>query len=80
MTISQAVRKRIIELCKQNGTSVNALALDSGMTQSTLNDIVTGKTKNTGIVTLRKICAGLEIEVREFFDSTYFIGLEHEID
>lgn len=80
MTISQAVRKRILELCKQKNFSINALAVSSGMTQSTLNDIVNGTTKNTGIVTIRKICTGLEIEVKDFFNTPYFVGLDIELD
>jgi len=60
---------RIIELCKTRNIIINALSNLSGTTQSTVNDIVNGTTYNTGIVTIKKLCDGLNISIREFFDS-----------
>ena len=37
------------------------------------------KSKNPGVVSIKKICDGLEISVREFFDSDLFDDLEQEI-
>ena len=37
------------------------------------------KSKNPGVVSLNKLCAGLEISIREFFDSDLFDDLEQEI-
>ena len=79
MNVSEAVAKRIIELCKQNGITVNKLSTMSAVTQSTVNDIVNGKAKNIGIVTIKKLCDGLQISLIEFFDTPYFAELEQEI-
>ena len=79
MNISQAVVKRIEELCRERNLTINALSNASGVTQSTVNDIVNGTTYNTGIVTIKKLCDGLGISVREFFDSDLFSNLEQEI-
>ena len=79
MNISQAVIKRIYELCDQHQKSVNALSNLSGVTQSTVNDIVNGTTYNTGIATIKKLCDGLDISIREFFDSELFDDLELEV-
>lgn len=79
MNISQAVTKRIKELCKERNLTINALCTASGVTQSTVNDIVSGKTYNAGIVTIKKLCDGLEISVRDFFDSDLFSKLEQEV-
>lgn len=49
------------------------------MTQSTVNDIVNNKAKNIGVVTIKKLCDGLEITITEFFDTDYFRELEQEI-
>ena len=79
MNISQATAKRIIELCKSRRITVNKIANISGVTQSTVNDIVNNKAKNIGVVTIKKLCDGLEITITEFFDTDYFRELEQEI-
>ena len=40
MTISSAVRLRILDLCENRAISVNKLCTLSGVTQSTVNNIV----------------------------------------
>ena len=79
MTISQAVTKRILDLCKANNITVNKLSTMSAVTQSTVNDIINGKSKNTGIVTIKKLCDGLGITITEFFNTDYFKSLDQEI-
>ncbi len=79
MTTDQAVSQRVLSLCQMRGITVNALANLSAVRQSTVNDIVTGKTKNAGIVTLKKLCDGLDISLAEFFDTAVFRSLEQEI-
>jgi len=79
MDISQSVICRILELCDERQLSINALSHASGITQSTLSDIVNGSTRNTGIITINKICQGLGISVRSFFDSELFDQLEDDI-
>lgn len=71
--------ERIEEYCKEKGLSVNALSNAAGVTQSTVNDIMSGTTRNAGIVTIKKLCDGLEISIRDFFDSDLFSNLEQEI-
>ncbi len=79
MNISNAVSKRILELCKERNISVNKLSTISAVTQSTVNDIVNNKAKNIGIVTIKKLCDGLEITISDFFDTPYFRNMEQEI-
>lgn len=79
MNISQAVARRIIELCRNRNITVNRLSTISGVTQSTVNDIVNHKARNVGIITIKKLCDGLEITITEFFDTDYFKSLEQEI-
>ena len=79
MNISQAVIRRIEDLCRERNLSINALSNVSGVTQSTVNDIMNGKTYNAGIGTIKKLCDGLGISVRHFFDSDLFSNLEQEI-
>lgn len=79
MTIGEAVQARILELCKKRDLSVNKLCTISGVTQSTVNNIVSGRNKSATMATIKKLCDGLEIEVPDFFDSPLFRGLEQEI-
>ena len=79
MTVSEAVAKRIFELCDERKLTVNALCNLSGVTQSTVNDIVNGTTHSAGIATIKKLCDGLGINVRAFFDSPLFTDLDQEI-
>lgn len=79
MNISQAVIERIEGLCQERNLSINALCNLSGITQSTVNDIVNGATQNARIATIKKLCDGLGISVRDFFDCDLFSNLEQEI-
>lgn len=79
MNIGEAVKLRILELCKENGLTVNKLSTLCGITQSTLNNIVGGRNNSTTISTVKKICDGLNISIRDFFASPVFDELEQEI-
>ena len=79
MTVGDAVQKRILELCHQRDLSVNKLCTISGVTQSTVNNIVSGRNNSATVSTIKKLCDGLGIELPEFFASPLFHGLEQEI-
>lgn len=79
MTIGEGVRLRVLELCTQRNISVNKLSGMSGITQSTLNNIVSGRNRSATISTIKKICDGLEISIREFFEGELFDDLEQEL-
>ena len=79
MNIGKAVSLRILELCRQYNITLNKLSTICGITQSTLNNIVSGRNNSTTISTIKKICDGLEITVLDFFTSSLFENLEQEI-
>ena len=79
MRISEAVVKRLYQLCDERNLTVNKISNISGVTQSTVSDIVNGTTNNAGIATIKKLCDGFEISIREFFDSDLFDDLEQEV-
>ncbi len=79
MGIGEAVKLRIIELCDENKISINKLSTLCGITQSTLNNIVSGRNNSTTVSTIKKICDGLDISVQEFFSSALFNDLEQEV-
>lgn len=79
MTVGEAVRQRIIQLCQERDISINKLSSISGVTQSTVNNIVSGRNNSTTVSTIKKLCDGLGITIDEFFHSDLFAGLEQEI-
>ena len=79
MDTSTAVRQRILDLCRQRGITVNRLATISGVTQSTVNNIVSGLNHSATVATIKKLCDGLDITLRDFFDAAVFEDLEQEI-
>ncbi|MPM02091.1 hypothetical protein SDC9_48336 [bioreactor metagenome] len=79
MTLENAIKKRIMDLCKGNGITLNKLGTICGITQSTLSNIMNGGSKNPTIATIKKICDGLNVTLGEFFNSPEFNTLEQEI-
>ena len=79
MNTKNAVASRIIQLCNQKNIAINALANLSGISPSTLYSVLNEKSQNPGIVTIKKMCDGLDISLREFFDADIFDDIEQEI-
>lgn len=79
MNAKGAVARRIQELCAQQDIAVYTLANLCGIPSSTIYSMLNHKSKNPGVVTIQKLCDGLEISVREFFNSPLFENLEQEI-
>ncbi|MBQ9838222.1 MAG: helix-turn-helix transcriptional regulator [Oscillospiraceae bacterium] len=79
MTVGEAVWQRIIQLCQERDISINKLSSISGVTQSTVNNIVSGRNNSATVSTIKKLCDGLGITIDEFFHSDLFVGLEQEI-
>lgn len=71
---------RIRDLCKEKNIKISQLAYEAGMPPSTLKNIMNGNSKNTGIVTIKIICDGLDISLDDFFQCGLFKKLEQEID
>ena len=74
-----ATRNRILELLGERRMSIHKLAMESGIAPSTIKNILYGKSINPGIVTIKKLCDGLDISLLDFFNSEEFLKLEQEI-
>lgn len=79
MNTKEAVANRIVELCQKKDIAINALANLSGVAPSTVYSMLNTKSKNPGVVSIKKLCDGLDITVREFFDCDLFDEPEQEI-
>lgn len=71
--------RRIHALCLECDIAINALANQCDIAPSTIYNMLNTKSQNPGIVSIQKICDGLEISVREFFDDPLFENLKPEI-
>ena len=74
-----AVRSRILSLCGEREISINKLATVSALPPSSIKNILYGKSQNPKLLTIKMICDGLGITLREFFDTPEFNNLEQEI-
>ena len=79
MSLSQAVIKRIFELCDKHDLTVGGLANLCAVPPSTLKSILYCKSKNPRIVVIKMICDGLDMTLEEFFSSEIFNKLEQKI-
>ena len=79
MNTKEAVAKRILELCEERNIAINALATVAGVSPSTVYSMLNEKSQNPGVVSLKKLCDGLDMSIREFFNSDLFDDLEQEI-
>ena len=65
---AQILVNRILALCKSRGISVNKLSEMSGVSQSTLDNLVNGKTFNPEYVPFHRIALAFGMTVSEFFE------------
>lgn len=78
MQLQQAISRRIVELVKENGMTLNQLAERSGLSASSITRTVKADSSvsNTTTGTILKICSGLEISFKTFWESSLFDDIE----
>ena len=79
MNTKEAVAKRILQLCEEKNIAINALANLSGVTPSTVYSMMDSNRKDLSVITLKKLCDGLDMTITDFFDDDIFRTLEQEI-
>lgn len=79
MGIADAVRARLVSLCREKNISVNHMCELAAVPQSTVNNFLNRKTHNIGVITLKKLTDGLNMSITEFFDTQEFRALDQEI-
>ena len=79
MQVKDAIVVRIKEICSQRGLNYNELATLAGVTPSTVYSMMDENRRDLSVITVKKLCDGLEIGLPEFFTSDIFYGLEQEI-
>ena len=66
-------------MCYESDLTINKLATISALSPSSVKNILYGKSKDPKLMTIKKICDGLEITLGEFFSTEDFDNLEQEI-
>ena len=79
MAVKDVVADRFLALCRDRGIRPNELANLSGVTPSTVYSLLDRRRRDVSVVTVKKLCDGLEITLGEFFSTPEFDSLEQEI-
>lgn len=79
MQVKDAVAGHIRGLCRERGIKVNELANLSGVTPSTVYSLLSPERRDVSIITIKKLCDGLNITLGCFFSADIFDMLEQEI-
>lgn len=79
MRVKEAVVKRFQQICQERKIKYNELATSSGVTPSTVYSMMDEGRKDVSMITVKKLCDGLDIGLDEFFDSDLFRELEQEL-
>lgn len=79
MAVKDAVVQRFQQICNQRGIKTNELATLSGVTPSTVYSMMENSRRDLSIITIKKLCDGLDMTLGEFFSTPEFDALEQEI-
>lgn len=79
MRMKEAITKRFQQLCQEKNIKYNELATLSGVTPSTVYSMMDERRKDVSVITVKKLCDGLGISIRDFYDAPIFDQLEQEI-
>lgn len=79
MNTYTAIKNRLLQLLGEHQMSIYKLAMESAVPPSSIKNILYGKSRNPGIVTLKMLCDGFGITLIDFFDTEEFRSLEQEI-
>ena len=73
------IKERILRLCAERNISINKLATICALPPSSVKNILYGRSTDPKILTIKKLCDGLDMTLGEFFSTTEFDALEQEI-
>ena len=79
MGVKKEVVKRFKQICEERNIKLNELATLAGVTPSTVYSMFSDARKDVSIITIKKLCDGLEMTLPEFFNTQAFAELEQEI-
>jgi DNA-binding Xre family transcriptional regulator len=72
MKLNEAISRRLTQLLDEKKITAYGLFIKSGVSQSTISDLKKMNNDGVNIRILYELCDGLEISLRDFFDSPLF--------
>ena len=72
MQLNEAVSARLKELLRVRNMTQYQLYIKSGVPKSSIGNIVNCAYDSVKLRVIHEICQGLEINISDFFDSSYF--------
>lgn len=78
MKINEVISIKINKICNDRKISINKLASICCLTQSTVQHLADGNSKNPKILTIVRICDGLGISLKDFFNDEVFNNIDRE--
>lgn len=79
MLIKDAIVLRFKNICAERNMKYNELAVRSGVTPSTVYSMLDERRRDLSVITLKKLCDGLDMTITDFFDDDISRNLEQEI-
>lgn len=79
MLIKDAIVKRLQDICGERRIRYNELATRSGVTPSTVYSMMCPERRDLSVITLKKLCDGLDMTITDFFDDDIFRSLGQEM-
>ena len=73
------IKNRILSLCEERNITINKLATMCALPPSSVKNILYGRSTDPKILTIKKLCDGLDMTLGEFFSTPEFDALEQEI-
>ena len=78
MKINEAISRKLLKICKEKKISVNKLDTICCIIQSKVKNLIECNSKNPKLLTIVRICDGLNMSLTEFFDDEIFSNIERE--
>lgn len=72
MQLNEAVSKRLVDLLNEKHMTPYKLYKRSGVPKSTISNIINCSYDSVKLRIIHEICQGLEINLYDFFDSSFF--------
>ena len=79
MLVKDAIVLRFEELCRERKITYNELATCAGVTPSTVYSMMDRHRRDLSVITVKKLCDGLDISLGDFFSHPLFDALDQEI-
>lgn len=78
MTLQSAIQKRILDLCAQQGITVNRLCVLADVPQNTISLYFSQEHRDIRFSTLSRLCKGFGISIADFFCCDTFLNIESD--